>query len=102
MDLIPLSDNVVIEVEPGPEKSEGGIFLPPKPKFTKDTFAFGRVISTGPGRKTKSGTRLTPTVKAGDRVLFDDHLVLRELQREPKRVVCPEENILFVDGRARG
>lgn len=61
----PLQDWIVVELEPAAAQSKGGIILVgPQPVRT------ARVVAVGPGRVTKSGVRVAPQVKVGDRFPF--------------------------------
>jgi len=85
--LKPLADRVVIKPIQAEEKTKGGIVLP---DTAKDKPQEGEVVAVGPGRILDNGTRLTPEVKVGDRVIYskysgsevkidgEEHLVVRE------------------------
>ncbi len=87
MVLKPLSDRVVIKPVQAEEKTKGGIVLP---DTAKDKPQEGEVIAVGPGRVLDNGTKLTPDVKVGDRVIYskysgsevkidgEEHLIVRE------------------------
>ncbi len=69
MKIKPLADNILIEAVKEKEKVRDGIFLPeeaPKEKLTEE----GKIIATGPGRKTDAGKLVPISVKPGDKVLF--------------------------------
>jgi chaperonin GroES len=68
--LQPLGDRVVVEREASEEKTAGGIVLP---DTAKDKPARGRIVSVGPGRTLDDGSRSTPQVKVGDRVIFSSY-----------------------------
>lgn len=65
--LKPLDDRVVVKVIEEEQKTQGGIVLP---DTAKDKPQEGEVIAVGPGRLLENGTRVPPTVKVGDRVVF--------------------------------
>ena len=67
MKIVPVGDRVVVKRVESEGKTSGGIVLPDS---AKDKPAEGRVLSVGPGRLLKDGTRATPQVAEGDRVLF--------------------------------
>ncbi len=87
MVLKPLADRVVIKPIQAEEKTKGGIVLP---DTAKDKPQEGEVVAVGPGRILDNGTKLTPEVKVGDRVIYskysgsevkidgEEHLVVRE------------------------
>jgi chaperonin GroES len=65
--LKPLDDRVVVKVIEEEQKTQGGIVLP---DTAKDKPQEGEVVAVGPGRLLENGTRVPPTVKVGDRVVF--------------------------------
>ncbi len=87
MKVKPLQDRVLVKRVEEETKTKGGIIIPDSAKEKPQE---GLVIAVGPGKVTDSGTRVTPEVKAGDRVLFgkysgseikiegEEHLILRE------------------------
>src|SRR5215470_6445031 len=63
----PLHDRVIVKrIEEG-EQVRGGIIIP---DTAKEKPQEGEVIAVGEGKYRDDGTRQTPDVKAGDRVLF--------------------------------
>ena len=63
----PLDDRVVV-VRTEPEvKTAGGILLP---ENAKEKPTQGKVLAAGPGKLLDNGTRSTPSVAAGDIILF--------------------------------
>ncbi|TPR24230.1 co-chaperone GroES [Apilactobacillus micheneri] len=68
--LKPLGDRVVIETQNEEEKTVGGIVLANNAKEKPQT---GKVIAVGSGRILDNGKTLEPSVKAGDKVLFDKY-----------------------------
>lgn len=87
MVLKPLSDRVVLKPVKAEEKTKGGIVLP---DTAKEKPQEGEVIAVGPGRVLENGTKLTPEVKVGDRVIYskysgtevkiegEEYLIIRE------------------------
>jgi chaperonin GroES len=87
MKIKPLSDRVVIRALEAEEKKQGGIIIP---DTAKEKPQEGEVVAVGPGKVTDNGTKIEPSVKKGDRVLFgkyagtdvtvddEDYLILRE------------------------
>ncbi len=83
----PLADRVVVKAITQEEKTKGGIVLP---DTAKEKPIEGEVIAVGPGRVLDNGTKLSPEIKAGDRVIFskysgtevkidgEEYLILRE------------------------
>jgi chaperonin GroES len=67
MNVRPLSDRVIVQRSAAEDKTSGGILLPDAAQSKQ---ARGKVISVGPGKLLKDGTRRGLQVKAGDTVLF--------------------------------
>lgn len=65
INLIPLSDRVIIEPVKNPEKI-GRLFVPDNEKPSR-----GRVLAVGPGRVSEHGVLLPMRVKVGDEVVFN-------------------------------
>lgn len=83
----PLHDRVIVKrIEEG-EQIRGGIIIPDSAKEKPQE---GEVIAAGEGKYKDDGTRQTPDVKVGDRVLFgkysgseikldgEEYLIMRE------------------------
>ena len=87
MKVKPLQDRLVVKRLAEEEKTKGGIIIP---DAAKEKPQEGKVIAVGPGKVTDNGQRVTPEVKAGDKILFgkyagteikidgEEHLILRE------------------------
>ena len=87
MKVKPLQDRVLIKRVEEETKTKGGIIIP---DTAKEKPQEGLVVAVGPGKVTDAGNRVTPEVKAGDRILFGkysgteikvdgvEHLILRE------------------------
>ncbi len=71
MTIKPLSDHILIEPIKEEEKTKAGIFLPDT--ASKEKSEQGKVIATGPGKKTDDGKMLMMSVKVGDIVLFQKY-----------------------------
>src|SRR6202162_246920 len=67
MKFRPLSDRVVVRRVKEEEKTAGGIIIP---DTAQEKPQEGEIIAVGPGALDDNGKRVTPEVKAGDRVLF--------------------------------
>ena len=63
----PLHDRVVVKRVESDEKTKGGLIIPDS---AKEKPAEGRVVAVGEGARKDSGELITPSVKAGDRILF--------------------------------
>ncbi|KRL56508.1 chaperone GroES [Furfurilactobacillus rossiae DSM 15814] len=85
--LKPLGDRVILQAAEEEEQTVGGIVLASNAQEKPTT---GKVISVGEGRVLDNGTKVAPSVKEGDTVMFDkyagtavsyegnDYLVLHE------------------------
>ena len=67
MKFRPLGDRVVVRRVKEEQKTAGGIIIP---ETAQEKPQEGEIISVGPGALDDNGKRVTPEVKAGDRVLF--------------------------------
>src|ERR1700744_638768 len=68
MKFRPLHDRVVIRRIEGEDKTKGGIIIP---DTVKEKPQEGEILAVGPGaRDEKTGARIEPDVKVGDRILF--------------------------------
>jgi chaperonin GroES len=94
MTIKPLSDHILIEPIKEEEKTKGGIFLPET--ASKDKSEEGKVIATGPGKKTEDGKIMMMSVKPGDRVLFTKYGP-NEIKIEGKEyLIASESDILAI------
>lgn len=87
MKIRPLQDRVLVKRVAEEERTKGGIFIP---DTAKEKPMEGKVIAVGNGKIMENGTKVTPEVKSGDRILFgkyagtevkidgEEHLILRE------------------------
>ncbi len=83
----PLEDRIVVKPLDAETKTTSGIYLP---ESAKEKPMQGKVISVGPGKLLDNGSRLNPTVKKGDTVVYGKysgteieiknvtHLIIRE------------------------
>ncbi len=67
MTIRPLQDRVLVQPLDSEEKTAGGIIIP---DTAQEKPQEGKVIATGPGKKTDDGTIIPLEVKKGDRVLY--------------------------------
>lgn len=87
MNFTPLNDRILVKRTDSIEMSAGGIIIP---DTAKEKPLEALIIAVGAGKLLKDGTRRTPGLAVGDRVLFgkyggdeirldgEDHLILRE------------------------
>ena len=68
MSFRPLGDRVLVKRVEEEAKTKGGIIIP---DTAKEKPQEGEILAVGPGaRDEKSGARIEPDVKVGDRILF--------------------------------
>lgn len=94
MKIIPLSDHILIEAIKQEERTKTGILLPETAE--KERPEQGRVIATGPGRKTSSGKIVPMDVKAGDKVLFTKYGPNEIKVDDKEYLIAKEEDILAI------
>ncbi len=87
MKIRPLHDRIVVKRLAEMDKTAGGLYIPDS---AKEKPVEAKVIAVGAGKLLEDGTRLTPGVKPGDKVLFskysgtevkidgEEHLIMRE------------------------
>lgn len=94
MNIKPLSDHILIEPIKGEEKTSGGIFLPETAE--KEKSEQGKVIATGPGKKTDDGKIVPLSVKPGDRVLFQKYGPSEIKIDDKEYLIATESDILAI------
>lgn len=67
MAFTPLHDRVVVRRVESDAKTAGGLIIPDS---AKEKPAEGEIVAVGAGARDETGNRITPDVKAGDRILF--------------------------------
>ncbi len=70
MRIEPLGDKIVVKRTDAEETTAGGIVLPDSAQEKPQE---GRVLSVGNGRLLDDGSRGTPQVNEGDRVIFSSY-----------------------------
>ena len=66
----PLGDRVFVKVSESEEKTSGGILLP---DTAKEKPQVGEVVQVGPGKRNDDGSRQSPEVGVGDKVLYSKY-----------------------------
>ena len=94
MKIKPLTDHILIEAIKEEEKTKTGILLPATAE--KERPEQGKVIAVGPGKKDKTGKRITPEVKAGDKVLFTKYGPAEIKVDNKEYLIAKEEDILAI------
>ena len=91
--LKPLGDRVVLEAEQEEEKTVGGIVLASNAQEKPTT---AKVVAVGEGRVLDNGEKLAPSVKEGDRVLFDKYAGSEVEYARVKYLVVHEKDIVAI------
>ncbi len=94
MKIKPLADHVLIEPIKQVEKTKGGILLPQTAE--KERSEQGKVVAVGPGRTTKDGKIIAPSVKKGDKVLFTKYGPNEIKVEEKEYLIAKEADILAI------
>lgn len=96
MKVEPIKDVLLIQVEPLPETTAGGLYVP---RTAKKPCVLGKVLATGPGRVTEYGVRVAVEAKPGDRVLVSEHHLAERAWEMPENTyLIPEQFILATVG----
>lgn len=93
MKIVPLGENVVIQRLSAEEKTAGGIVLP---DAAREKPQQGRVLSVGDGRLLADGSRASPQVSEGDRVVFSSYAGSEVVVDGEELLIMSEEEILAV------
>jgi chaperonin GroES len=67
MNITPLDDRILVKPLDAEEKTAGGIVIP---DTAKEKPQRGTIVAVGNGRLLDGGNRVSPSVKAGETVLF--------------------------------
>ncbi len=94
MEIKPLSDHILIEPIKGEEKTKSGILLPDTAE--KERPEQGKVIATGPGRKTSAGKVIDMDIKKGDKVLFTKYGPAEIKVDGKEYLIAKQEDILAI------
>ncbi|HEY0581405.1 MAG TPA: co-chaperone GroES [Chloroflexota bacterium] len=93
LNLRPLGDRVVVKPLDREEVTKSGIVLP---DTAKEKPQQGEVLAVGPGRILDSGERVTPDVKAGERVLFAKYSGTEFKLEQDELLILRESDILAI------
>ncbi|HBU25905.1 MAG TPA: co-chaperone GroES [Synechococcales bacterium UBA8138] len=89
----PLGDRIFIKVSASDEKTAGGILLP---DTAQEKPQVGEVVQVGPGKHNDGGTRQTPEVSIGDKVLYSKYAGTDIKLGGDEFVLLSEKDILAV------
>jgi chaperonin GroES len=93
MKVVPLGDKVVVRRMDAEEVTAGGILLP---ESAQEKPLQGRVISVGDGALLPDGSRTTPQVSEGDRILFTSYAGSEVVVEEESLLILSETEILAI------
>ena len=93
MNVVPLSEKILVERLKAEDKTAGGLVLP---DTAKEKPKQGQVISLGDGKLLDNGKRVPFQVKKGDRVLFTSYSGNEVTVDGKEYLIMTEEDILAV------
>ena len=91
--LRPLDDRVVVEPDSADEVTPGGILLP---EVAQEKPQKGMVVAVGPGKLLDDGSRATPAVSPGDKVMFTKHGGTRIKVYDIELLIVRESDLLAI------
>ncbi|HDH5521312.1 TPA: co-chaperone GroES [Staphylococcus aureus] len=91
--LKPIGNRVIIEKKEQEQTTKSGIVLTDSAKEKSNE---GVIVAVGTGRLLNDGTRVTPEVKEGDRVVFHQYAGTEVKRDNETYLVLNEEDILAV------
>ncbi|MEN0221671.1 co-chaperone GroES [Staphylococcus aureus] len=91
--LKPIGNRVIIEKKEQEQTTKSGIVLTDSAKEKSNE---GVIVAVGTGRLLNDGTRVTPEVKEGDRVVFQQYTGTEVKRDNETYLVLNEEDILAV------
>ncbi|MSR19027.1 MAG: co-chaperone GroES [Phycisphaerales bacterium] len=89
----PLEDRILIKPLTAESKTASGIYLP---ETAKEKPMQGKVVAIGPGKLLDNGTRMQPTVKKGDTVVFGKYSGTEVEIKTVKHLIVRESELLGV------
>jgi chaperonin GroES len=93
MNVRPLHDRVLVKRVKEETKTAGGIIIP---DTAKEKPAEGVVVAVGPGKTLDNGTKVTLTVKAGNRILFSKYAGTEIKISNEEHIIMREDDILGI------
>jgi len=93
MKVKPLYDRVLVKRIEEKEQKRGNIIIP---DTAKEKPMEGKVVAVGAGKIDEHGKRVTPEVKAGDRILFGKYAGTEIKIDDLEHVILREDEILGV------
>jgi len=93
MNVRPLHDRVLVKRVQEETKTAGGIIIPDS---AKEKPVEGIVVAVGPGKVLDNGTKVVPTVKAGNRILFSKYAGTEVKISGEEQLIMREDDILGI------
>lgn len=91
--LIPLANNLLIQVRVAAESTKGGLFIPDN---AKERPTEGLVVAAGPGRvHPESGVKLTIAVNAGEHVIYGKYDGTEMKYNEANHQLIKDDDVLL-------
>ncbi|MDI6732774.1 MAG: co-chaperone GroES [Planctomycetota bacterium] len=93
MKLKPIGEKIIVErIEPE-GKTKGGIVLP---DTAKEKPKEGKVIAVGVGKLLENGSRVSPAVKIGDKVIFTSFAGSEVKLDNKEYLIMSEDDVLAI------
>lgn len=93
MQVRPLNDRVLVKRVQEESKTAGGIIIP---DTAKEKPVEGVVVAVGNGKLLDNGSRVTPAVKAGNKILFNKYAGTEVKIANEEHLIMREDDILGV------
>lgn len=92
MNLVPLSDNVIVKPDPNAKITKGGIHIPDSAKEAKHV-NYGKILATGPGKPLTDAIEMFRgmQVKDGDYIMYGAYAG-HAFERDGEKFVALEES----------
>ena len=92
----PLEDRILVKPIDPETKTASGIFLP---ETAKEKPMQGKVVAVGPGKLLDNGTRLSPSVRKGDTVVYGKYAGTEiEIKNVPHLIIRESELLGVIEG----
>jgi chaperonin GroES len=92
----PLEDRILVKPIDPETKTASGIFLP---ETAKEKPMQGKVVAVGPGKLLDNGTRLNPSVRKGDTVVYGKYAGTEiEIKNVPHLSIRESELLGVIEG----
>jgi len=91
--IAPLADRVVVRALDEAEEMRGGLYIP---DTAKEKPQQGMIIAVGPGKLSDEGTRITPDVEVGQKVLYGKYSGTEVTVDGEELLILRESDILAI------